>query len=432
MEKRRALIVSILSLVIFIICPGCIKAFAEPTDNIYQTFLNENCICQIPEGNDDYVSVFVDMNNENATGISYQDVTGKLVVNVRAKGNEYETRYSIDDDGKPSTEDQVVFTTKRTMYPILNEGDKVVVHYKFFENGEDTDVLAEKTEEVTVGKALGKTTYSKRALTLTVTPKTPVYTYRKGVQNKSAVSVTAKYNGQLIPPAAYSYKLSYSHTEAVGTATVTLTMDDDGDFTGQKSAKYTVKPREVIIESVTPNAKSYKYTGKYIKAPVTIKAKYKDTGKAVEASVLKDITHNVKLGYENCKNVGTAKVTATMKNNYISGLKSATYTIKPIGTSLSSVTASSKGFTVKWRAQKTKMATSNITGYQIQYSTNKKFPLGKKTKSVNVTNYKKTSKKITKLSASKKYYVRVRTYKTLNGKTYYSGWTAAKKIKTKK
>lgn len=433
MKKRSALIVSIMALVIFLTCPGCIKAFAsEETDNIHQIFLNENCNCQTPEGNDDYVSVFVNMNNDNATDISYQDVINKLVVNVIAKGNEYETRCSIDDDGIPGTQDRVVFTTKRTMFSTLSEGDTVIVHYSFLGDGDDPEVLAERTEEITVGKALGKTTYAKKALSLTVTPKTTEYTYRKGVQNKSAVTVTAKYNGQVIPPAAYSYKLSYSHTEAAGTATVTLTMDDDCDFTGQKSANYTVKPRAVIIESVTPNTKSYKYNGKYNKSPVTIKAKYKDTGKAVEASVLKDITHNVKLGYECCKNVGTAKVTATMKNNYTSGSKSATYTIRPIGTSMSSVAAVSKGFTAKWSAQKTKMATFNITGYQLQYSTSSSFPTGKTTKSVNVPGYTKTSKKITSLAANKKYYVRVRTYKTLNGKTYYSGWTAAKAVTTRK
>lgn len=45
-------------------------------------------------------------------------------------------------------------------------------------------------------------------------------------------------------------------------------------------------------------------------------------------------------------------------------------------------------------------------------------------------------KKVVKLKAKKKYYVRIRTYKTvkLNGKTQklYSGWSKAKKVTTKK
>lgn len=40
--------------------------------------------------------------------------------------------------------------------------------------------------------------------------------------------------------------------------------------------------------------------------------------------------------------------------------------------------------------------------------------------------------KISKVTAKKKYYVRIRTYKTVNGKNYYSDWSAKKSVKTKK
>ena len=52
-------------------------------------------------------------------------------------------------------------------------------------------------------------------------------------------------------------------------------------------------------------------------------------------------------------------------------------------------------------------------------------------KTKTVKGYKYTSKKITKLSAKKKYYVQVRTYKTVSGKTYYSSWSSVKSVKTK-
>lgn len=42
------------------------------------------------------------------------------------------------------------------------------------------------------------------------------------------------------------------------------------------------------------------------------------------------------------------------------------------------------------------------------------------------------SKKVKGLKAKKKYFVRIRTYKVVNGKTYYSGWSSAKKVTTKK
>ena len=89
-------------------------------------------------------------------------------------------------------------------------------------------------------------------------------------------------------------------------------------------------------------------------------------------------------------------------------------------TTITSVKAQSKAFTVKWKKK------SSITGYQIQYSTNSKFKKGNK--SIKIKNVKTVSKKITKLKVAKKYYVRIRTYK---GKKY-SKWSKVKSIKTTK
>ena len=68
-------------------------------------------------------------------------------------------------------------------------------------------------------------------------------------------------------------------------------------------------------------------------------------------------------------------------------------------------------------------------GYQIQYSRNSNFSNGT---TVSVKNNKKTVETCKRLTGSKKYYVRVRTYKEVNGKTYYSAWSAAKTVTTKK
>lgn len=70
----------------------------------------------------------------------------------------------------------------------------------------------------------------------------------------------------------------------------------------------------------------------------------------------------------------------------------------------------------------------NATGYQIQYSTSNKFT-GKTVKTVTT---KDTTKKIKKLKGRKKYYVRVRAYKKVSGKTVYSSWTEVQSIITKK
>ena len=127
------------------------------------------------------------------------------------------------------------------------------------------------------------------------------------------------------------------------------------------------------------------------------------------------------------KNVGKYTYTIKFKNQY-TGTKKLTFKINPKGTSISSLTRGSKAFTVNWKKQSEKMSASRITGYQIQYSTSKKFT---NRKTITVTGYSSTSKKITKLSAKKTYYVRIRTYKTVNGTKYYSGWSTAKSVKTK-
>lgn len=93
-------------------------------------------------------------------------------------------------------------------------------------------------------------------------------------------------------------------------------------------------------------------------------------------------------------------------------------------TSITSLSAKDNGFTVKWK-KKTK-----ITGYQIQYSTSSKFSM-KNTKIVKIKKAKTASKKITDLKSSKKYYVRIRTYKIVKKKKSYSSWSKKKNVTTK-
>ena len=99
-------------------------------------------------------------------------------------------------------------------------------------------------------------------------------------------------------------------------------------------------------------------------------------------------------------------------------------TIAKLGApSLSSVSAASKGFKASWKSVK------NIDGYQIQYSTSSSF---KNAKKVTVSGYKSKSKTVKNLKANKKYYVRIRAYKKINGNNKYSDWSAKKPVTTKK
>lgn len=69
---------------------------------------------------------------------------------------------------------------------------------------------------------------------------------------------------------------------------------------------------------------------------------------------------------------------------------------------------------------------SNASGYQISYATDKKF------KKATTKKTKKTTYTLKKLKKGKTYYVRVRAYRTVNGKTYYGDYSAARKVKIKK
>lgn len=98
---------------------------------------------------------------------------------------------------------------------------------------------------------------------------------------------------------------------------------------------------------------------------------------------------------------------------------------KPKATSIKKLAKGKKSFKITWKK------ISGVTGYQIQYSTSSKFK-AKSSKTVTVKGAKNTSKTIKSLKGGKKYYVRVRTYKTVDGKKYYSSWTKAKSITPKK
>ncbi len=93
-------------------------------------------------------------------------------------------------------------------------------------------------------------------------------------------------------------------------------------------------------------------------------------------------------------------------------------------TTITSVKAENKTIKVKWKKR------ANITGYQIQVATDKKFK--KNAKTVVVKKQKTTTATIKKLKSKKKYYVRIRTYKTSNNKKIYSPWSKVKSTKTPK
>jgi len=184
----------------------------------------------------------------------------------------------------------------------------------------------------------------------------------------------------------------------------------------KKTLSTTVIPK---ASSIKLKATSLTYNGKVRTPKVIVKDR---TGK----TLVKNTDYTVSYA-KGRKYVGKYAVKITFKGKY-SGTKTLYFTIKPKATSISSLKAGSKKFTVKWKKQ-----AIQTTGYQVQYSASSKFS---KAKTVTVGKNTTVSKKISKLSGKKKYYVRVRTYKTvkINGKSIriYSGWSKAKTVTTKK
>lgn len=180
--------------------------------------------------------------------------------------------------------------------------------------------------------------------------------------------------------------------------------------TSDINCTFKVLPRadEIVLSQTV-----YGYSGKTKNPSVTIKDNF---GNTVSSSYYKVTMPSGRM------NVGTYTVKVTFKSPY-SGTKSTTFVINPIGTSLSSVTSASKGFTAKWAKKAVQ-----VTGYQLQYALRSDF---KDAKTKTYSGCSTVSGKITGLSAKKKYYVRVRSYKKAGGKNYYSVWSSTKSVKTK-
>lgn len=170
------------------------------------------------------------------------------------------------------------------------------------------------------------------------------------------------------------------------------------------------------VVNATPSVKLstsvYTYNGK-VKTP-GVKV-------SVNGTVLTKDNYSVSYG-KGRKNVGKYTVKVTLKNDY-AGSKTVSFKINPPKSAVKKLKKGKKSFTVYVKKQ-----SKQTSGYQVQYSTSKKF---KSPKTKSLTSYKKTKLKVKKLKKHKKYYVRVRTYKKVGKAKYYSSWSSAKSVKTK-
>lgn len=173
-----------------------------------------------------------------------------------------------------------------------------------------------------------------------------------------------------------------------------------------------LSPKSISSASVSLSIATYSFDGKFKTPSVTVKLGSTALRKGIDYVV----------SYRNNKNVGKATVVITEKGLY-AGTITRTFVINPAKQEIQKLTAKSKGFYIDYAAK------GHATGYEIQYATNSSFSGAKKTV---ITSNKTDKVTVSKLSGNKKYYVRVRTYTTVNGIKYYGAWSAVKTVTTKK
>lgn len=127
------------------------------------------------------------------------------------------------------------------------------------------------------------------------------------------------------------------------------------------------------------------------------------------------------VSYSNNKNIGMATVTVKGCGEY-SGSFSKTFKISTAKQKITKIKAAKGGFTAKWKKQ------SMADGYQLKYANNSDFENGK---SKYVKTNSTTSLSVSKLRSGKTYFVKVRSYTTVDGKKIYGDWSDVKAITTK-
>ncbi len=241
-----------------------------------------------------------------------------------------------------------------------------------------------------------------------VSLKTSSYTY-DGTAKKPGVSVVV--DGKTLVE-GQDYELSYKSNVEAGTAYAVV--EGMNDYKGSIEKKFTINKSDLSAAKVTLSKTAFTYNGKAQKPSVKSVVL---NGKTLKSGT--DYTASIASG----KKVGTYKVTINAKGSSYSGKATASFVVNPKGVSKFKVSKAKKTFKAKWTKNKTERS-----GVQIRYSTKKSMAGAKTVKAKGASVKAKTVKKLKKKT---KYYVQARSYKVVNGKTYYSSWSAKKAVKTK-
>ena len=239
-----------------------------------------------------------------------------------------------------------------------------------------------------------------------------------GKECKPSVSLISQTGKHLIKD--LDFMVAYGNNVNAGTSTVTIT--GKGNYTGSivKNVNIGQASQKITVDT-SSYTKTYGDKAFYIKANSTAGSKltYMSSSKSVAAVDAK--------GKVTIKGCGKATITllGAETNNYSKASSSIVITVNPKRLGIKKLDSpKKKTIKITWKKD------SYVSGYQLQYSTSKKFS-NSTTKSVTLKKKKYTSKTIGKLKSKKNYYVRIRGYKTAGKNKLYGKWSAVKKIRVK-
>ena len=230
--------------------------------------------------------------------------------------------------------------------------------------------------------------------------------------------VTVTYKGKKLVEGK-NYKLVYKNNINAGKATVNI--NGIGNYSGTAIKTFTIRK---LVNTITAKNVAKSYSAQVQTFDLGVKVKngtptYKSDNSAVTVSKAGRVT--IKAAF-----IGNATITikSPASTNYTMVTKSIVVKVVPTKTKFTSVTnITSKKMKLAW------VKRTNATGYVIQYSTSSTFASAK---TVRIDRNTIVSTTIDNLVKGKKYYVRIKTFKTVSGTKYYSGWSDAMSLVIKK
>ena len=312
--------------------------------------------------------------------------------------------------------------------------DDTYVPYKF-----DTSAFKVENADVTSGSA---------KVTVPTLPEAYDAEYAaEGLTNVSVENGTLKYNATGVKPGQYTLNVTDKSSKYVPFSTsFTLTTDNVvAAYNNDVKAPALVAAKDVQaddfanfvknIQKVSVNGKEYAASGKGAVKLINADGTLVTTADALKA----EGTYNIVVtatGYNKTLEftyTNKSDTTATKPSDATAATKPAATTTatKPAVKPVKKVTV--KKQTVKVKAGKKKLTVTwkkdkNVSGYQIKIATKKNF---KGAKTYTVKSYKTYKKVIKKLKAKKKYFVKVRAYKTVGKSKVYGAYSAVRSCKVK-